>query len=269
MNLKPENICLEKIKNLEKVYSEDIESTIADIRYSIASKISNQILSKKDISTIDYTEKIDKIILNRFLGIPIFLLMMWFVFKIAFDVSSPFVDWIDSIISGHLKSWTEYFLTIMNTRGWIISLVTDGIIAGTGFVLVFVPVIGMMMLIITFLESSGYMARAAFVMDRLMNTIGLHGKSFIPMLLGFGCNAPAIYATRILETGRDKKLTAMLIPFMSCGARLPVYVVFIGTFFENSPGTILWSLYILGIFMAILLGLILKKVSLKVVLLYL
>lgn len=259
LNLKPENICLEKIKNLEKVYSEDIESTIADIRYSIASRISNQVLSKKEISTIDYTEKIDKIILNRFLGIPIFLLMMWFVFKIAFDVSSPFVDWIDSIISGPLKSWTEYFLTIMNTRGWIISLVTDGIIAGTGFVLVFVPVIGMMMLIITFLESSGYMARAAFVMDRLMNTIGLHGKSFIPMLLGFGCNVPAIYATRILETERDKKLTAMLIPFMSCGARLPVYVVFIGTFFENSPGTILWSLYILGIFMAILLGLILKK----------
>lgn len=258
-NLKFENIYLGKIGDLKKIYDEDMEYVIADIRYGFASEITHRVLSKKEISRIDYTEKIDKIVLNRFLGIPIFLFMMWLVFKIAFDFSSPFVDWVDGVISGPFKKWAEYYLTMIITRDWIISLVTDGIIAGTGFVLVFVPVIGMMMLIITFLEGSGYMARAAFVMDRLMNTIGLHGKSFIPMLLGFGCNVPSIYATRILETERDKKLTALLIPFMSCGARLPVYVVFIGTFFPDNSGTVLWSLYILGIFIAIILGLILKK----------
>lgn len=188
---------------------------------------------------------------------------MWFVFKLAFDISTPFVDWIDGMISGPFKRWTEALLGFLNAPGWTVSLATDGIIAGAGFVLVFVPVIGMMMLLITFLEGSGYMARAAFVMDRLMHTLGLHGKSFIPMLLGFGCNVPAIYATRILESERDKKLTAMLIPLMSCGARLPVYVVFIGAFFSQHAGTILWSMYVLGIVMAILLGIVLKKTMFK------
>ena len=141
--------------------------------------------------------------------------------------------------------------------------VTDGIIAGVGFVLVFVPVIFAMMFFITFLEGSGYMARAAFVMDRAMHAIGLHGKSFIPMLLGFGCNVPAVYATRTLENPRDKALTALLIPLMSCGARLPVYVVFIGAFFPAHAGTVLWSLYVMGIGLAVLMGLIFKRTLFK------
>ncbi|MFQ3574623.1 MAG: ferrous iron transport protein B, partial [Thermodesulfovibrionales bacterium] len=143
------------------------------------------------------------------------------------------------------------------------SLMTEGVLAGAGLVIAFVPVIGMMMLLITLLEGSGYMARAAFVMDKLMHTLGLHGKSFIPMLLGFGCNVPSIYATRILESERDKRLTALLVPLMSCGARLPVYVVFIGVFFPDNAGTVLWSLYVLGIAMAILLGILLKKTLYK------
>ncbi|HEY6837323.1 MAG TPA: ferrous iron transport protein B, partial [Geobacteraceae bacterium] len=146
---------------------------------------------------------------------------------------------------------------------WTVSLVTDGIIAGTGNVLVFVPVIFAMMFFITFLEGSGYMARAAFVMDRAMHSIGLHGKSFIPMLLGFGCNVPAIYATRTLENPRDKALTGLLIPLMSCGARLPVYVVFIGAFFPTHAGTVLWSLYVMGIALAIMMGVIFKKTLFK------
>lgn len=263
INLKITDEIVKLRKNLENIYGEDIESILTNVRYGIASGVAHQVLDKKESTKIDITEKIDKIVLNRYLGMPIFLITMWIVFKLAFDVSSPFVDWIDAVIQGPLKRWISLAMYYINSPDWTVSLITDGVIAGTGFVLVFVPVIGMMMLIITFLEASGYMARAAFVMDRLMHIIGLHGKSFIPMLLGFGCNVPSIYATRILETERDKKLTAMLVPFMSCGARLPVYVVFIGAFFPNHAGTVLWSLYILGIFMAIILGFIFKKTIYK------
>ncbi len=249
--------------HLKKAHGYDIESIMADARYAQAAGLTHQILKKPKLRKIDLTERIDKIVLNRFLGIPLFLAAMWFVFKLAFDVSAPFVDWIDSMIGGPFKRWTEALLGFINAPDWMVSLAIDGIIAGAGFVLVFVPVIGMMMLLITFLEGSGYMARAAFVMDRLMHTLGLHGKSFIPLLLGFGCNVPSIYATRILESERDKRLTAMLVPLMSCGARLPVYVVFIGAFFAKNAGTVLWSMYVLGIVMAILLGIALKKTLYK------
>ena len=249
--------------HLKKAHGYDIESLMADARYAQAAGLTQQVLKRPELRKIDLTERIDKIVLNRFLGIPIFLAAMWFVFKLAFDLSAPFVDWIDSMISGPFKRWAEVLLGFINAPDWTVSLITDGIIAGAGFVLVFVPVIGMMMLIITFLEGSGYMARAAFVMDRLMHTLGLHGKSFIPLLLGFGCNVPSIYATRILESERDKRLTAMLVPLMSCGARLPVYVVFIGAFFAKNAGTVLWSMYVLGIIMAILLGIVLKKTLYK------
>lgn len=244
-------------------HNEDIESILADIRYRIAKEVTKDVLKGKEIKRIDITEKIDRVLLNRYFGIPIFLAAMWVVFKIAFDFSSPFSDWLDSTISGPVIKWTSFTLQQLGSSAWLISLVTEGVIAGVGAVLVFVPVIAMMMFMITLLEGSGYMARAAFVMDRLMNSIGLHGKSFIPMLLGFGCNVPSIYATRVLETERDRKLTAMLVPLMSCGARLPVYVIFIGAFFANYAPTVLWSLYVLGILMAMLLGFFLKKTLFK------
>jgi ferrous iron transport protein B len=162
------------------------------------------------------------------------------------------------MIAGPFGRWIEAGLGAIGAPDWTVSLALDGVVAGVGFVLVFVPVIFAMMFFITFLEGSGYMARAAFVMDRAMHSIGLHGKSFIPMLLGFGCNVPGIYATRTLENPRDKALTALLLPLMSCGARLPVYVLFAGIFFTNA-GTVIWSLYVLGIVLAILMGLIFKK----------
>ncbi len=165
--------------------------------------------------------------------------------------------------SGPFKRWAEAIIGSINAPAWTASLVTDGIIAGVGSVLVFVPVIFAMMFFITFLEGSGYMARAAFVMDRAMHAIGLHGKSFIPMLLGFGCNVPAVYATRTLENPRDKALTALLVPLMSCGARLPVYVVFIGAFFPSHSGTVLWSLYVLGIVLAVAVGFVFKRTLFK------
>ncbi|HSN15660.1 MAG TPA: ferrous iron transport protein B, partial [Anaeromyxobacteraceae bacterium] len=207
----------------------------------------------------ELTERIDRIVLDRFLGIPIFLAAMWLVFKLTFDLSKPFGDWIGDMAAGPFKHWTQIVVAAIGAPDWTVSLATEGVISGVGFVLAFVPVIFMMMFFITFLEGSGYMARAAFVMDKAMHAIGLHGKSFIPMVLGFGCNVPGIYATRTLESWRDRVLTALLIPLMSCGARLPVYVLFVGVFFPGRAGTVIWSLYVLGIVLAVLMGVLFKK----------
>ena len=247
------------VEHLKKSHDEDIESFMADERYGQAAGLVREVLTRPEIRKIDLTEKIDRVVLNRYLGVPIFLVAMWVMFKLTFDVSTPFIDWIDLVTAGPLTRWTIAIMGELSFPDWTVSLITEGIIGGVGFVLVFVPVIFAMMFFITFLEGSGYMARAAFVMDRAMHGIGLHGKSFIPMLLGFGCNVPGIYATRTLENPKDKALTALLIPLMSCGARLPVYVLFAGVFFAQHSGTMLWSLYILGIIMAVFVGLILKK----------
>ncbi len=251
------------ISHLKNAHGSDIESIMADTRYAQASGLTHEALKKPDIRKIDVTEKIDKVVLNRFLGIPIFLAAMWLVFKLTFDIATPFVDWVDEMMAGPFPRWAEAILGAIHAPAWTVSLATEGIIAGVGFVLVFVPVIFAMMFFITFLEGSGYMARAAFVMDRAMHAMGLHGKSFIPMILGFGCNVPAIYATRTLENPKDKALTALLVPLMSCGARLPVYVLFIGAFFAAHAGTVIWSLYVLGIAMAVLMGIIFKRTLFK------
>ena len=249
----------EALCHLRQAHGGDIESLMADARYGLASGLTREVLQKPELRKVEMTEKIDRIVLNRFLGIPIFLAAMWLVFKLTFDLSAPFGDWIDAMANGPLKHWATALLGALHAPAWTVSLVNDGIIAGVGFVLVFVPVIFAMMFFITFLEGSGYMARAAFVMDRAMHAIGLHGKSFIPMLLGFGCNVPGIYATRTLENPRDKALTALLIPLMSCGARLPVYVLFVGVFFARHAGTFIWALYVLGMLLAIAMGLLFKK----------
>jgi ferrous iron transport protein B len=246
-------------RHLRSAHGEDLEARMADIRYGMAAGLTRETLSKPEKRKRELTERIDAIVLNRYIGIPIFLLAMWLIFKLTFDISGPFTDWLDEVITGPLMRWATALLTAVSAPDWIVSLVTDGIIAGVGAVLVFLPPIFTMMFFITLLEASGYMARAAFVMDRLMHTIGLHGKSFISLLLGFGCNVPAIYATRTLENPRDKALTALIIPLMSCGARLPVYMVFTAAFFSTYAGTVLWSLYILGIVLAILMGLLFKK----------
>jgi len=247
------------VRHLKKAHEEDMESIMADARYAQAAGLTWEVLKRPELRKMELTEKIDRIALNRFLGIPLFLAAMWFVFKLTFDVSKPFADWLNAMTSGPFKRWAEAIVGLIHAPSWMSSLLTDGVIAGVGSVLVFVPVIFAMMFFITFLEGSGYMARAAFVMDRAMHAIGLHGKSFIPMLLGFGCNVPAIYATRTLENPRDKALTALLVPLMSCGARLPVYVVFIGAFFSSHAGTVLWSLYVMGIALAIVMGIVFKK----------
>lgn len=263
VNLAPDAVAGDALDHLHRAHGEDIESLLADARYGLANGLTREVLRRPEIRKEELTEKIDRIVLNRFLGIPIFLAAMWLMFKLTFDLSAPFGDWLDGMIAGPFMRWTAAGLGAVGAPDWTVSLAVDGVMAGVGFVLVFVPVIFAMMFFITFLEGSGYMARAAFVMDRAMHAIGLHGKSFIPMLLGFGCNVPGIYATRTLENPRDKALTALLIPLMSCGARLPVYVLFAGIFFGAAAGTVIWSLYILGIALAIFMGLIFKRTLFK------
>lgn len=260
LNLDPEQFPRDAVlEHLRRAHGEDMEALMADARYGLASGLTHEVLQRPELRKAELTEKIDRVVLNRFLGIPIFLAAMWLMFKLTFDIATPFADWLDAMIAGPFMRWTAAGLGVLGAPDWTVSLAVDGVISGVGFVLVFVPVIFAMMFFITFLEASGYMARAAFVMDRAMHAIGLHGKSFIPMLLSFGCNVPGIYATRTLENPRDKALTALLLPLMSCGARLPVYVLFAAVFFAAQAATVIWSLYVLGIALAIVMGVIFKK----------
>lgn len=247
------------ITHLRSAHNTNIEDYMSDARYALTAGLTKEVMSKPLLPKFELTEQIDKIVLNRYISLPMFLLIMWLMFKLTFDISTPFVDWIDHVTVGPLMRWGTSLLSAVGASDWLISLFTEGIIGGVGFVLVFVPVISVMMFFITFLEGCGYMARAAFVMDRYMHFIGLHGKSFIPMILGFGCNVPAVYATRTLENDRDKALTALLLPLMSCSARLPVYILFVSAFFPQNSGTVLFSLYIIGVLLAILVGFLLRK----------
>ena len=253
-----DRIVMDATEHLRSAHGSDLEALIADARYAVANGIAHQVLKKPATAKVELTERIDSVVLNRFWGIPIFLAAMWFLFKLTFDISTPFVDWMDTVI-GVVSAWAGAGLAAIGASEWISSLVIDGIIAGVGTVFVFLPIILAMMFFVTLLEGTGYMARAAFIMDRAMRSIGLHGKSFIPLLMGFGCNVPSIYATRTLENPKDKVLTALLVPYMSCGARLPVYVLFTAAFFATNQGTVLWSLYVLGIVVAMIMGLIFKR----------
>lgn len=250
-------------KNFLKEYSEDIEKYLADIRYGLAHGITKQVLIRVPRAGADLTEKIDKIVLNQFFGLPIFILMMWFVFKITFDFSTPYCEWLDNFFSGPLTQLTIFILKKFHSPQWLISLITQGIIGGVGAVVTFTPLVGVTLFLLTFLEGSGYMARAAFIMDKIMHLVGLHGKSFIPLVLGFGCNVPSIYATRILENETDRKVTAIITPCISCSARLPVYLVFIGAFFSLHSATVLLSIYLLSVFMACVFGIVLRKIFYK------
>lgn len=240
------------------------ETQLAEGRYQFIHQIMQSAVKKPKQKIVSLSDRIDKVVTNRFLGIPIFLALMWAVFKLTTDGAGPYLDWVDGVIGGPITNWVVSILGLIGLgSSWVESLLVDGIIAGVGGVLVFLPVMMMLYLALAILEDSGYMARAAFVMDRLMQGIGLHGKSFLPMIVGFGCTVPAIYATRTLENERDRILTGLLVPFMSCGARLPVYVLFGAIFFPENASTVIFSLYLIGIITAILLGFVLKKTLFK------
>ena len=249
---------------LEKLYGEDLDIILADRRYSFVNGLVRGSLTQPGRTSINWSDRVDQIVTHRWLGIPIFLVLMWIVFKVTTDVAAPFLDWVDGVISGPITNWTAGLLAVVGLGGtWIESLAVDGIIAGVGGVMVFVPVLISLYIALAILEDSGYMARAAFVMDRMMSRIGLHGKSFLPMVVGFGCSVPGLYATRTLDNDKDRILTGLLVPFMSCAARLPVYVLFAAIFFPQNVGLVVFGLYLIGILTAIVLGFFLRGTLFK------
>jgi ferrous iron transport protein B len=252
------------IDRLRGIYGDDVETIIADRRYGWINGLVREVVTRSNSSRRTFSDKLDRIITSRILGIPIFMAMMWVVFKITTDLSAPMLDWVDGVISGPISRWASGLAALLGLGGsWVESLLVDGIIAGVGGVLVFVPVMAFLYIALAILEDSGYMARAAFVMDRLMHGLGLHGKSFLPMIVGFGCTVPAIMATRTLDNEKDRILTGLLVPFMSCGARLPVYILLASIFFPQNSGMVIFWLYLLGILIAILIGLLLKNTLFK------
>ena len=252
------------VTHLRNVYGDDVDTIIADRRYGFISGLVREVVRRPAVERITLSDKIDKIVTNRVLGIPIFLVAMWVVFKMTAEVSGPYLDWVDGVIGGPVTRWVVAIIEAIGLGGtWVESLMVDGIIAGVGGVLVFVPVLLFLYFFLALLEDSGYMARAAFVMDRLMHALGLHGKSFMPMLIGFGCTVPAVYATRTLESEDDRVLTGLLVPMMSCGARLPVYTIFAAAFFPDNAGQFIFGLYLFGIVMAIVSGIVFKRTIFK------
>ena len=253
---------LAAVKNrLQARCNEDLDVALADRRYRFVNNLAQNVVTRPAKQSLTPSDKIDKIVTHRWLGVPLFLALMWAVFKLTTNVAAPYLNWIDSVINGPLARWAAAILGAAGWGGsWLESLLINGVMAGVGGVLVFVPVLMSLYLALAILEDTGYMARAAFVMDRFMRVLGLHGKSFLPLVIGFGCSVPAIYATRTLENHRDRLLTGLLVPFMSCSARLPVYILFAAIFFPRHSGAVVFSLYLLGILIAVALGLLLKRV---------
>ncbi|SDG33543.1 ferrous iron transport protein B [Desulfosporosinus hippei] len=252
-------------ERLEKNFDMDIETVIADSRYQFTTNVARKVVKKKaDNSDLTISDKIDKVVTNRILAIPLFLALMFGIFSITFGtIGSSTIDFVDVLVN---ETIADFVLTALEGAGaavWLQDLIVGGIIGGLGSMLVFVPQIMILFFFLSVLEDTGYMARAAFVMDRLLRKLGLSGKSFIPMLIGFGCTVPAVMSARTLENEKDRRLTIMLVPFMSCGARLPIYALYTAAFFARNQTVVVFSLYILGIIVAILSGILLKKTILK------
>lgn len=230
--------------------------------YKYIENILKDCTTQKFTSDITNSEKIDKILLNRFAAYPIFFAILWIIFKFTFTwVGQPLADFLNNIINNNFVAIIQNLLT--NSSPWFKSLIIDGIIGGVGAVIVFLPIILTLFLGISILEDSGYMARAAFIMDKAMRKMGLSGKAFIPLMVGFGCSVPGVMSARTLESEKDRKLTALLVPLMSCNARLPVYALFSVVFFKGNQSTIVLSLYLLGILTAFIIGLLFKNTLFK------
>ena len=245
--LNKENILIPKLKDYEN------EKTAYEEINKVLMKTARLVKESQSM-----TRKIDKVVLNPFLAYPIFILMIYGVFKLTFSwLGAPLSDLLDTYVLTGISDFTSNLLS--QSSPWFHSLIVDGIIGGVGAILVFLPIIMVMFAAISILEDSGYMARGALIMDKLMRKIGLSGKAFIPMLMGFGCTVPAIMSARTLESEKDRKLTALLAPFMSCNARLPVFILFGTIFFRNNAEIVVMSLYLLGIVMAVLIGLVFKN----------
>ncbi len=242
----------------EKQLHEDFETFITDSRYGFIAGAIRETWKSSKVARKRKTQRIDHYLTHKIWGIPVFIAFIWLMFESTFRLGQYPMDWIDMGV-GYLSAWANSLMA----EGPLKDLLIDGIINGVGGVIVFLPNILILFFFISFMEDTGYMARAAFIMDKLMHKMGLHGKSFIPLIMGFGCNVPAIMATRTIEDRNNRLLTILINPFMSCSARLPVYILIISAFFPEHAGTMLFAMYAGGIVMAIIVSRIFKKVIFK------
>ncbi|WP_305423843.1 Fe(2+) transporter permease subunit FeoB [Photobacterium leiognathi] len=242
--------------NLLNTVDPDIQ--VADVRYTFLHQLCQKVRRQEGRLSNSLTDKIDRVLLNRFVGIPFFFLVMYVMFMFAINIGSAFIDFFD-ISFGALLVDGGHHLLDDHLPVWLVTIIANGIGGGIQTVATFIPVIACLYLFLAVLESSGYMARAAFVLDKVMQKVGLPGKAFVPLVLGFGCNVPAIMATRTLEQERERKLAAAMAPFMSCGARLPIYALFAAAFFPENGQNVVFALYLLGIVAAVMTGLILRS----------
>ena len=243
----------------KKALTENIEADfhIANVRYTYLHKLCTQVRRQQGKFSRSFSDKVDQIVLNKYLGIPLFFGVMYLMFMFSINIGGAFIDFFDIGVGSILVDGGHHLLDGV-LPVWIVTILADGIGGGIQTVATFIPVIGCLYLFLTLLESSGYMARAAFVLDKVMQKIGLPGKAFVPLVLGFGCNVPAIMATRTLEHERERRLSAAMAPFMSCGARLPVYALFSAAFFPEHGQNIVFALYLIGILVAVFTGLVLR-----------
>jgi ferrous iron transport protein B len=250
-------------RQVEDQADEEIDILAADARYGFVNELTQSCVCKLNEVSRNISDKIDQIVLNRFLGIPVFLLVMYAMFMFTINIGSAFIDFFDLAVGALLVDGLSELLQSWSIPDWLIVLLADGAGGGVQVVATFIPIVGFLFVFLSALEDSGYMSRAAFVMDRFMSMIGLPGKSFVPMIIGFGCNVPAIMATRTLDNRRDRILTNLMNPFMSCGARLPVYALFAAAFFPVGGQNLVFGLYLFGIVVAVFTGLIMRHTMFK------
>ncbi|MDU2230317.1 MAG: ferrous iron transport protein B [Clostridium perfringens] len=252
----------ESNKTIEKNIGFEADMSIVDKRYSFISSITEDVIKKPSEKQVTTTEKIDKIVTNKFLGIPIFALIMYCLYELTFIIGAGIQEWFGDLIAKAGVIVSEWFSN-MGAPELLVGFIDKGLFGGVGAVLSFLPLIMVMYFLLGLLEDSGYMARAAYVMDRLMRGLGLHGKTFVSMIVSVGCNVPGIMSTRTLENKKDRMIAILINPFISCGARMPIYAVFVEAFFPTHQGLVLFSLYVLGIIVALISGKIFSKTLFK------
>ncbi|HXK75355.1 MAG TPA: ferrous iron transport protein B [Bacteroidaceae bacterium] len=245
-------------KYLQSTLRDDSESLITDAKYGFISGALKETFTVNSTHERKLTKALDEVLTHKYLGFPLFFLFMYIMFQMTFTLGQFPMDWIEQLVAGLNHIAHSYI-----PEGPIKDMIVDGIISGVGGVIVFLPNIMILYFFIALMEDSGYMARAAFIMDRIMHRVGLHGKSFIPLIMGFGCNVPAVMATRTIEDRKSRLITMLINPFMSCSARLPVYLVFVGYFFKEYAGAVLFSMYIIGIIIAMLAAIVFNKWLIK------
>ena len=252
----------ESNKTIEKNIGFEADMSIVDKRYSFISSITEDVIKKPSEKQVTTTEKIDKIVTNKYLGIPIFALIMYCLYELTFIIGAGIQEWFGDLIAKAGVIVSD-FISNMGAPELLVGFINDGLFGGVGAVLSFLPLIMVMYFLLGLLEDSGYMARAAYVMDRLMRGLGLHGKTFVSMIVSVGCNVPGIMSTRTLENKKDRMIAILINPFISCGARMPIYAVFVEAFFPTHQGLVLFSLYVIGIIVALISGKIFSKTLFK------